>query len=811
MPCSTPSSRATLRSLAIAWIDTLTRVREQLPEPLRKRNPAIPRDLEVITLKCLEKDPRHRYASAQTMADDLRAWLDCRPIAARPVGTLARTWMWCKRRPALAGLLAALVASLVGATGLSIAYARQQTERAKTETLLREQATSERDRNARQAYTSAINLAYREWHDGNPARMRALLDSTRPKHPSDIDFRSFEWSYLARLEQTPIWSSGTKGLFSPSIAFSPDGTWVAAARYKEGGQSDGIHILDARDGHEIGLIANQRYFGSRIAISPDGKWIASGCENHAVGIWDARTGAEVQRLVGHQIGPTAVIFSRDGHLLASLGRTSETEGNGEIDIWDLAEKREIQTIKMAPNAHECAFSFSPDGKHLATASESGLQLWDPVTGKLERQVETGPFTDVAFSPDSGLLAGSTFGGWIGLWNSASGARAGTLAGHRGEVHRIGFSPDGKRLASGGRDRVMRIWDVSEGRVQNELRGHESDIWDVAFSPDGSRLASVGFLDGVTKLWDAGRGQESTELSDGSISPATFPTTSLAFSSDGRTLFGAQAAGALHAWQMDRKASLFKLENPLFNGRNWVAISPKSDLLATLDEKRSIVLRNASSGDLIRTLDASEDSQIGAFSPDGQFLAAGGDRLATIRIWEVASGHLAGVLQGHTEPVNCLEFSLDGRKLASGSFDATVRIWDFAARKELLAYRGHSNLIACVAFSPDGKRLASADVINRQAGDIHLWSVVTGEDVMVLRGHASFVRRVLFLPDGRRVVSLGDDGVLKLWDHESGEMTLSIPAHSRNGLGLAVSPDGRVIATSGAEDSVRIWDSTPLVP
>ncbi len=100
------------------------------------------------------------------------------------MGTLTRVGLWCKRRPALAGLLFALVLAMVGATGLSLAIARQQADRARdqaraaeTERILRNQAVAERDRAARQAYNSAINLAWREWHDGNPARMRARFSN----------------------------------------------------------------------------------------------------------------------------------------------------------------------------------------------------------------------------------------------------------------------------------------------------------------------------------------------------------------------------------------------------------------------------------------------------------------------------------------------------------------------------------------------------------------------------------------------------------------------------------------------------------
>ncbi len=106
-------------------VDTLQAVKERPPESPRVLNPNAPRDLETICLKCLAKDPRRRYASAHALADDLRSWLDSRPIAARRVGPAERAWLWCKRKPVVAALAASVVLAVVGGTaGIFVVQAR---------------------------------------------------------------------------------------------------------------------------------------------------------------------------------------------------------------------------------------------------------------------------------------------------------------------------------------------------------------------------------------------------------------------------------------------------------------------------------------------------------------------------------------------------------------------------------------------------------------------------------------------------------------------------------------------------------------
>jgi serine/threonine protein kinase/tetratricopeptide (TPR) repeat protein len=135
-------------------LETVFQVIRQEPVPPRRFQPAVPRDLETICLKCLQKEPAKRYPSAEGLADDLRRFAEGRPIAARPVGRAERLWRWCRRNPLPAALAAVLALVLAGGlAGLTALWleASGQRDRARTE---RDAAASARDE-ARQNFDLA--------------------------------------------------------------------------------------------------------------------------------------------------------------------------------------------------------------------------------------------------------------------------------------------------------------------------------------------------------------------------------------------------------------------------------------------------------------------------------------------------------------------------------------------------------------------------------------------------------------------------------------------------------------------------------
>jgi WD40 repeat protein/tRNA A-37 threonylcarbamoyl transferase component Bud32 len=485
-------------------VDTLFQVVHDEPVPPRQLQARVPRDLETICLKCLEKSPPRRYASAAALADDLQRFQAGEPITGRPAGRLERALKWARRRPTAAALVAVSLVALACAALLSAAFYRIQTDTGElvitaesddVEVLVKQGGKVVRiidTKTGRQVKLVLPSGTYELELPGAPKGLKLSIDKATLTRGETV---------LAKVERKG-WPLKGHAYQIVTVAFSPDGRLVltGAGIPVEGTFDCYLQLWDAETGQELRRFKGHRSSIYSAAFSPDGKRIVSNSAtpDNSVRIWDVESGKQLKRILPlSRIATLGVVFGLDGKHVFSCDEAM-------VRMWEVETGREVRRFVGHRTVVRC-LAISRDGRYLVsggTQKDTSIRVWEVESGKEVQRFEGHPIegeTSIAFLPDGGRVVSGGYDGTLRLWDVSAGKEVRRFEGHQGPVSQVAVSPDGRRVLSAGSDRTVRLWDLETGKELDRFTGHTDVALSVAFSPDG-RTALSGSADNTARLW-----------------------------------------------------------------------------------------------------------------------------------------------------------------------------------------------------------------------------------------------------------------------------------------------------------------------
>jgi WD40 repeat protein len=808
--------------------------------PARAGIPDMPAGLAVLLKQCFELQPTNRPKNLVVVADILQQ-IYC-DVARLPY----------ERQPPKA---ADMVAATLNNRALSLLDLAKTASSLSSLNPEKIQEAMECWRKALQAdpthFESTFNWGYWQWNAGQVdddwfvKRLTALkpLHGSRPEYWTQMAAIQAERGdqHEARQALAEISANGTSAALPGTYPdFHLAYTWKLAAGISALAlSSDGSQMLVGGTDKQVGLFdlttheclltfAVPRSFEvNALAFSVQERYALTGGFSEEVTIWDLQSSDQHSDTLTHTTlthpafkessadSISAIIFSQRCGLLAWACR-SELPMLVEQPIWLWDLKLGRFTEPLDGHRHSVfSIAFSPDGQYLLSGgrflgrADEVMKLWDMESRRCIRTFigHSGSVKAVAFTRDGQYAISGSDDTTLKVWEAKSARLVKTLQGHTDTITSLALSPDGAFLVSASEDKTVRIWDLSTGRCVRTLDAHEDTVTSVILSPDGSVLFSAS-RDGTVRMW-------SMHWSTG---PRVEYLVSVPVSSSEAIEMRERIEHLLkESDEFTRQGSYQAAYQMLRDAQHVPGYEKSSQILDHINHIGKMMHR-VGLGDawLVRTFEGHTDAiDTVRFSPDGRY-ALSGSHDRSIRIWDLQTGTGFAMPQEHRLPISATAFSPDGRYLVSGNkthdyrgnSGPSLRLWDLTRRQSIGSFHDHAKGISSAVFMPDSKSVFTGtwnEPFEAEETCIQRWDIRSGECVQTFKGHDDVVESLALSYDGTLLLSASRDTTLRLWEVSSGKCIRILNGHTGSVYSVAVTADDCYALSGGVDEVIRLWN------